>query len=153
MTQEANPARWSLAVSLARRELRGGVKGFRVFMACLMLGVAAIAGVGSLAEGVREALRQDARTILGGDVELAFTHREATAEQLAYIREGGRVTVVTEMRAMTRTDSQRLLSELKAIDPGIYPLLGTVGLSGESDLGKALAQSADGVWGRRSSAA
>ncbi|MBC8793745.1 MAG: glycosyl transferase family 1 [Tagaea sp. CACIAM 22H2] len=147
MTQEANPARWSLAVSLARRELRGGVKGFRVFMACLMLGVAAIAGVGSLAEGVREALRQDARTILGGDVELAFTHREATAEQLAYIREGGRVTVVTEMRAMTRTDSQRLLSELKAIDPAIYPLLGTVGLSGESDLAKALAQSADGVWG------
>jgi putative ABC transport system permease protein len=89
MIEEANPARWSLAIALARRELRGGVKGFRVFMACLMLGVAAIAGVGSLAEGVREALRQDARTILGGDVELAFTHREATSDQLAFMRDGG----------------------------------------------------------------
>jgi putative ABC transport system permease protein len=147
MIEEANPARWSLAIALARRELRGGVKGFRVFMACLMLGVAAIAGVGSLAEGVREALRQDARTILGGDVELAFTHREATSDQLAFMRDGGRVTVVTEMRAMTRTDSQRLLSELKAIDPAHYPLLGAVGLSGETDLGRALSRNADGVWG------
>ena len=31
-----------LAWRLARRELRGGVAGFRVFLACLTLGVAAI---------------------------------------------------------------------------------------------------------------
>jgi putative ABC transport system permease protein len=144
---EANPARWRLAITLARRELRGGIKGFRVFIACLMLGVAAIAGVGSLAEGVREALRQDARTILGGDVELAFTHRQATADQYAFLQAGGRVTLVMEMRAMTRTDNDRLLSELKAIEPGNYPLLGAVRLSGEPDLGKALAQGPDGIWG------
>lgn len=36
----------SLAARLARRELRGGLAGFRIFFACLVLGVAAIAGVG-----------------------------------------------------------------------------------------------------------
>ena len=36
-----------LAVRLMRRELRGGLRGFRVFLACLTLGVAVIAGVGS----------------------------------------------------------------------------------------------------------
>jgi putative ABC transport system permease protein len=35
-----------LAVRLMRRELRGGLRGFRIFLACLALGVAVIAGVG-----------------------------------------------------------------------------------------------------------
>ena len=34
------------ALRLARRELRGGLRGFRIFLACLVLGVAAIAAVG-----------------------------------------------------------------------------------------------------------
>ena len=36
------------ALRLARRELRGGLRGFRIFLACLALGVAAIAAVGSI---------------------------------------------------------------------------------------------------------
>ena len=35
----------ALAWRLARRELRGGLKGFRIFFLCLLLGTAAIAGV------------------------------------------------------------------------------------------------------------
>ena len=36
----------SVAGKIARRELRGGLRGFRIFLACLILGVAAIAAVG-----------------------------------------------------------------------------------------------------------
>ena len=36
---------WPLAWRLARRELRGGLAGFRVLILCLALGVAAIAAV------------------------------------------------------------------------------------------------------------
>ena len=43
---------WSLAWRLARRELRGGFKGLGVFLACLALGVAAIAAVGVVNAGV-----------------------------------------------------------------------------------------------------
>ena len=73
---------WGIAIRLARRELRGGLRGFRVFLACLALGVAAIAGVGSLASSVTKALRDDARLLPDGDVELSFPHREASVEQL-----------------------------------------------------------------------
>ena len=55
---------------IARRELRGGVRGFRVFLACLVLGVATTAAVGSLGEALKAGLARDARMILGGDVEL-----------------------------------------------------------------------------------
>jgi putative ABC transport system permease protein len=134
-----------LAFRLARRELRGGVRGFRIFLACLMLGVAAIAGVGSLAAGIRAALEADARQILGGDVELAFTHRRATDEQLAFLNRAGTVSLVAEMRGMARTEAERTLVELKAVD-GVYPLIGTVSLDGADDLRQALAQR-DGAWG------
>ena len=39
----------SLAFRYALRELRGGLRGFYVFIACIALGVMAIAGVGSVA--------------------------------------------------------------------------------------------------------
>lgn len=142
---------WALALRLARREMRGGTKGFRIFLLCLMLGVAAIGGVGSLAAGVRSGLDGDARQLLGGDVDLTLTERPATPEELAALAARGRVSAVAEMRAMARTDDQRTLVELKAVD-GAYPLVGTVGLAGSSDLNdapglqSALAQR-DGVWG------
>ena len=45
-----------LALRLARRELRGGLRGFRIFLACLALGVAVIAGVGSLSAAIKAGL-------------------------------------------------------------------------------------------------
>jgi putative ABC transport system permease protein len=136
---------WRLAWRLARRELRGGVRGFRVFLACLALGVAAIAGIGSLAAAVTQALRDDARLLLGGDVELSFTHREAAAEQRAHLEASGRVSTVAEMRAMARGVDTRALVELKAVDT-VYPLVGAMRLQGGQDLATTLVRR-DGVWG------
>lgn len=134
-----------LALTLARREMRGGVRGFRVFIACLALGVAAIAGVGSLAAAVSRGLSDDGRRLLGGDVELSFTHREATPEQRAHLATAGRVGVVAEMRAMARSGDERTLSELKAVD-GAYPLVGGMRLSSGGAVAQAIARR-DGVWG------
>ncbi len=128
---------WRLAARLCRRELRGGIRGFRVFLACLALGVAAIAGVGSLAESVSSALDADARRLLGGDVELSFTHRAASPEQRDFLAARGRLSRVAQLRAMARADDRRTLVELKAVD-GAYPLLGAVDLSGARDLASAL---------------
>ena len=44
---------WRIAWQFARRELRGGVRGFRVLIACLALGVASVAGVGSVATALK----------------------------------------------------------------------------------------------------
>lgn len=138
---------WRLATIYARRELRGGLAGFRVFLACLTLGVAAIAGVGSVSSALVEGLSQEGQTILGGDVALRLAHRQATPEELAYISEGTRVTKSAEMRAMAqapRTD-ERTLIELKSVD-GFYPLYGEVTLEPKMDLAQALEQR-DGRFG------
>lgn len=135
-----------LSLRIARRELRGGLKGFRVFLVCLALGVAAIAGVGSLSEALVAGLNADAQLLLGGDVELRLTHRAATPEQLAWLQQRGRLSSVVEMRAMARAeDGRRSLVELKAVD-GAYPLYGALRLAPAQDAAQAL-ENAGGVWG------
>lgn len=136
-----------LAFRLARRELRGGLRGLRVFWLCLMLGVAVIAAVGSVSEAVARGLGADARSLLGGDLEVRINQREATPEQLALMRQAGAVSRVTELRTMVRTEGNtaRRLAELKAVDAR-YPLYGAVELDPPQPLDAALART-DAGWG------
>ena len=138
---------WRLAGRLARRELRGGLKGFRIFLACLLLGVAVIAAVGSTAAAVRGSILADAQKILGGDVELRLLYRPATEEQLAFMAERATVSHTREMRAMAKPENRddRALVELKAID-GLYPLYGAVTLDPPVGLAAATEQR-EGRWG------
>ena len=143
-----HPGSRSLSWRFARRELRGGLKGFGIFLACLALGVAAIAGVGSLASAVEGGLRTDGRVLLGGDVSFRLTHRPATPEQRTWLEANtDRVSSIVEMRANAfREDGGAFrLVELKGID-NFYPLFGRLDLSGETHLADAL-MIRDGVWG------
>ena len=64
--------RW-LPLRYALRELRGGLSGFYVFVACIALGAMAIAGVGSLAASLADGLAREGRVILGGDLSFTLT--------------------------------------------------------------------------------
>ena len=110
------------------RELRSGLRGFYVFIACIALGVMAIAGVGSVAGSLAAGLGQQGRTLLGGDVAFSLIQREATADELSFLRARGTVSVAATLRAMVRApDGQLALTELKAVDAG-YPMLGSLTL-------------------------
>lgn len=143
-----NLAYLRLAVILARREMRSGLGGFRLFIACLALGVGAIAAILSFSRAVEEGLRADAREILGGDVAVSLLYREATPEQVAWLGKQGEMTRWIDSRSMARPvkpDGRTALIQLKALEPA-YPLYGAVELQGGGSLADALAQR-DGVWG------
>jgi putative ABC transport system permease protein len=137
-----------LALRLARREMRSGLGGFRLFIACLALGVAAITAILSFSRAVEEGLRADAREILGGDVAVSLLYREATPEQMAFMRQQGQFVRWIDSRAMARpskADGRPTLVQLKAVEPA-YPLYGTVELQGGGSLADALANRG-GIWG------
>ncbi|NKI60965.1 ABC transporter permease [Labrenzia sp. PO1] len=136
-----------LAARFAFRELRGGLKGFYIFIACIALGVAAIAGVTSVSRALTEGISREGQSILGGDLDFSLIHRQADADQLAYLSGLGDLSRVATTRAMARrpeTGDQALV-ELKAVD-GPYPLYGTFELASGEALETALARK-DGTWG------
>jgi putative ABC transport system permease protein len=148
-TEDAGPGRdpWAIALGLARRELRGRARGFRIFLSCLALGVATIAGVGSLSAAFTAGLADNARSLLGGDLEIRVPAYGATVEQVAWMRDHSpSFAVVRELRAMAYADSgARTLVELKGVEGG-YPLYGTVTLEPPGALGEVLAKR-DGLAG------
>lgn len=127
-------------------ELRGGLHGFRIFVACIALGVMAIAGVGSFARSLTNGIDREGQVILGGDLSFLLIHREADAAERRFLESRGQVSSGANMRAMAATaGGTRVLVELKAVD-GLYPIYGKLILDPDVPLDRALAPR-DGAFG------
>jgi len=151
--QRQAAAQWShagnpilLPLRLAARELRGGLRGFYVLIACIGLGVMAIAGIGSVASGLAGGLAHEGRVILGGDLSFSLSLREASTPEREFLEQRGLLSVAATMRAMARTTDGRVaLVEIKAVDAS-YPLYGAATLDPPQALADALAPR-DGAFG------
>jgi putative ABC transport system permease protein len=136
----------ALTWRFALREMRGGLRGFAVFISCIALGVAAIAGVGSFARSLGDGLAREGRVILGGDVSFSLMAREASTAERKFLDENGRASAAATMRAMARApDGQTALVEIKAVDRS-YPLYGEVALDPAGPLADVFAERG-GVFG------
>jgi putative ABC transport system permease protein len=114
-----------IALRLALRDLRGGLAGLRLLALCLLLGAAALAGVGSLSAAIVAGLAERGEEMLGGDIQLSVAQREAAPSELAAFRAEGEVSRIIRMRAMaSRLDgAESLLVELKGVDEA-WPMFG-----------------------------
>jgi putative ABC transport system permease protein len=131
--------RLPVMLAIAARELRSGLSGFRIFIACVALGVMVITGVGAVSDALRAGFERQGEAILGGDATLARTHVRAVGEERAVIDTFGRVSETATMRTMARRPdgADQALGELKGVDAA-YPLVGTVEVEGGKPLQDAL---------------
>ncbi|MBO9397341.1 FtsX-like permease family protein [Shimia sp. R9_2] len=132
----------SAATRIARREIRGGLRGFTVFLACLILGVATIAAIGSVRSAIQTGLSSEGATLLGGDAEMSFTYRRATEEERAWMATNTTgSSEIIDFRSMVvvpgEAETERALAQVKSVDTA-YPLVGAVSLSPDSSLEDAL---------------
>jgi len=132
----------SLTLKLARRELRGGIAGFRIFLLCLILGVTAIAAVGTLRGAILAGLHGQATELLGGDARMRFTYRAADAAELAFMDEVALArSEIVDFRSMAVVgegeDTERGLTQIKAVDD-MWPLVGQAVLEPAITLPQAL---------------
>jgi putative ABC transport system permease protein len=143
---------------IARRDLHLGFRGLRLLFLCLFLGVATLAAIGSLTAAITQELRDRGRVILGGDIEIAMTQREAGLGDKQAFRQLGTLSETIRMRAMAQRVGQgrgdappAVLTELKGVDAA-YPLYGALTLQGsryqpmDADhilIGEALAERLD----------
>ena len=122
---EARGADLSLAFRFALRELRRGLSGFGVFVACIALGVAAIVGVNAVALSITEGVSDRGKEILGGDINFGTLSRPLAPDERRFVEGLGRTSQSVTMRAMSRTldNGEQVLVEAKAVDAA-YPLSG-----------------------------
>lgn len=141
-----------LVLRLAMRDLRGGLRGLRVFLACVTIGVAAIAGVGSVAHSLLGSIATQGRVMLGGDIAFSRSQRALSAEERNWLASQGRVSEIATLRATARSTADDAATiEIKAVD-GSYPLTGAIGIEPRDALDQALGQN-DGVFGALADAA
>lgn len=120
------PLGWRGAWRIARRDLNGSLRGLRLILVCLLLGITTLAAIGSLTASITDELAARGQSLLGGDVEIGMSQREASAAEKAEFRKLGRLSETVRTRAMARTSSgEAVLTELKGVD-GAYPLYGAL---------------------------
>ena len=136
-----------VALKLALRELRGGLSGFKIFMACLILGVAAIAAIGSLTRAIQDGMEREGQSILGGDMEINQFQKAAPPELITWAEEQGTLSRSARFRTMGRVDGKPVstLVELRAVD-SLYPLYGEFKTTPAFETG-ALLEKHGALWG------
>ena len=126
-------------VTLALRELRGAKGNFKIFAACLILGVATITGIGSISASLSSGVDNNARSLLGGDISIELSHRPLSPAIINFLEQIGSISQLNTLRAMARPlqREKRTLVELKSVDD-FYPLVGTLTLKPNITLDAAL---------------
>lgn len=112
-------------VRIGLLDLRGDLRRFGILIACLALGTAVIAAVGSVGAGLRDAVVRDATVLMGGDLEASRPDRDATPEELQVLETLGQVTHVVDTTARAAAGDFSTLVDIAAVGEN-YPLLGNV---------------------------
>lgn len=132
--------------NMAWRETRSAWRHFVYFLVCIAIGVGALTGVSLFGAEVEKTVNKEARSLLGGDLEVRLSHPLSSQGQTVLDSLNSRgisLTHVSELVAMVaRTDSSTSgqptqIVELKAVEPG-YPLYGQVRLNPQGDLAELL---------------
>ena len=142
----------SLPFKLALRDLRGGLSGLGLLWLCLAVAIAGLASVTSLASSIDRAIADNGRALLGGDLMLSTSAREAGAEEQAAIQSLGRASKTITTRSMlVGPDGRSQLVELTGVDAN-WRLAGEVDWgndgrrpanSGEVGVGREVAERLD----------
>jgi putative ABC transport system permease protein len=128
-------------LKMAWRETRAAWRHFLYFLVCVAIGVGAVTGVSLFGNRIERVVNQEARSLLGGDLEIWLTRQISEHGQMILhsLREQGvTMTHVTELVAMAASPVFSVghptqIVELKAVEPS-YPLYGSLRLDPDSKL-------------------
>ncbi len=125
----------------ALRDLRGGLRSYGVFIACLLLGVMALSAVAATSRALREGLAQQGAALVGGDLSFSRAQGTPTGDQRAFLAARGRLSEIVGLRSMARRSdaSQATLVELKCVD-GAFPLVGELRMEPHAPLADLLSR-------------
>lgn len=121
--QDMKTNRFGLAMKFLLRDWRAGE--WRVLFLALVLAVGSLAMVGMFADRIRQALDQQAASLLGADLRITSTRPISENYRKMAEQRGLRVTESRAFPSMVSHRGKVLLSEIEAVEAG-YPLRGKI---------------------------
>ena len=136
----------SPALSLARRDLKGGLGGLGLLWLCLAIAIVGLSSVTSLASSIDRAIATEGRALIGGDLVLSVSQRDASVDERAAIEALGQTSKSVGLRGMiVAANGESMLVELTGADAA-WPLAGKLEIAGarpgdgEIAIGRAAAE-------------
>ena len=118
-------------ISLTWRESRGARRRLLLYMSAISLGVAALVAIDSFAENVTRSIREQSRSLLGGDIAFSSRRPFTTAQkaildtvQMRSKAQFARVTTFPSMGLVQRSGRTRLV-QVRAVSPN-FPFYGVI---------------------------
>jgi len=124
----------STAWAIARRDLNARFRGLRLLLACIFLGTAALAAIGTLTAAIERELASSGQELLGGDLEVEVWQRTLRPEEREALSRYGEVSSGYRMQAMASTADAAAPVELKAVDAK-WPMFGRLTLADGRSVG------------------
>jgi putative ABC transport system permease protein len=134
-------------LKMAWRETRAAWRHFLYFLVCIAVGVGALVAVSLFGANVEQAVTREARSLLGGDLEIRLSRTVSSGGQAALDSlpaRGIAFTHVSELVAMAAKPGRfptagqpTQIVELKAVEPQ-YPLYGSLRLEPDKPLADLL---------------
>ena len=112
-------------VRIGLLDMRGDIRRFALFVACLALGTALITGVSSVGNSIKQSVERDAALLMGGDLELSRADRPATVKELALFATFGPAAGVVDANVGAKAGDREAFVDLVSVG-ATYPLLGQV---------------------------
>jgi putative ABC transport system permease protein len=122
------------AWAIARRDLSARFRGLRLLLACIFLGTAALAAIGTLTAAIERELASSGQELLGGDLEVEVWQRTLRPEEREALSQYGEVSSGYRMQAMASTPDAAAPVELKAVDAK-WPMFGRLTLADGRSVG------------------
>jgi len=128
---------------MAWRETRPALKRFLFVIAAIALGVAVLTGLKGFSRGLNLSIHRSARELIAADMVVrmnALPTRSEVRVMESLVQTGTRLTRTTETLSMVSPSkaSTPILSDIRAVDPELYPFYGQVELDPPAPLSRVL---------------
>ncbi len=91
----------NLTTRISFREILGGWKDLIVFYLCVIISATVLIVIGQISTNFKANFLDNAKEILGGDIEITTANFKMTSDEYKAISKFGSVSVVSELRAMS----------------------------------------------------
>ena len=129
MEKSNNPSEFNLIIKYALKDLSRNYKKLSSIIVTLFISLFILSAIFTIEDSLKKELNDNARSLLGGDLEIDYNRNEGNIELVNQVKEFATISQMIEFSTMVSTidreKNKSLFTRIKTVDTK-YPLYGSV---------------------------